>query len=418
MPRGVTRMRLIFPLLFGLEKPLMFELQRLGYAPGQMRASDGQVSLDVADEPEALAYALMHCSLHVRTAERCQLELFSYRAEDFERLFDEALALPWEHYIPDGARFTVKGYSRKSKLFGVPAIQRLLKKAVVRRLLAAYGRAASELWPEDPARGDLDLRFALVEDRIALRLDASGEGLHKRGYRIQANEAPIRESLAAAILDLMRWRGGEGEAFIDPFCGSGTFAVEAALVAAGIPVGLRRRFAFEDWFFLPEEPMARARHEAQEACAQSRPPGEPMIFASDIDPAALALAENNARRAGVEEYIHFEEADALSLKPERFAERTGRGRQLIVCNPPYGARMSDEGEVRELERRLGGLWLPDGALPAGLRWALISADEYFEQVCGYRADKRRKLYNGMIKCYLYRYFKAGKRPRISPRGRG
>lgn len=405
-------MKIVCPVLFGLEKPLLFELSRLGYQQADLQAEDGQVSVTVPEEVEQLAYHIARCNIHLRMAERCQIELFDYEARDFDQLFDRALRLPWEKYIPTGAQFSINGYSRKSELFGVPSIQRLLKKAIVKRLLRVQGLPEDGILPENSASGALDLRFALVSDRLSIRLETSGAGLHKRGYRPVANEAPIKETLAAGLLDIMRWPSKGQEAFVDLFCGSGTLAIEAALMAAQIAPGLNRRFAFEDWSYLPQTAVERARAEAA-AMVQSRPAGgRTFIFASDIDAESVAIAQVNAQRAGVAEWIAFSVRDALDVNVAALPADCGTERVLLLSNPPYGERMSDAETVEALEEAIGSSWLNRGELPDGVHWGIITADDYFEQACGYRADKRRKLYNGMIKCYLYQYFRPGKRKRI------
>lgn len=405
-------MKIICPVLFGLEKPLLFELSKLGYDQVDLQAEDGQVTVTVPEDPEQLAYHIARCNIHLRIAERCQVELFAYEALDFDQLFDEALRLPWEKYIPSGAQFSINGYSRKSLLFGVPSIQRLLKKAIVKRLLKVQGLPGEAMLPENPSFCSLDLRFALVSDRLSIRLETSGAGLHKRGYRPVANEAPIKETLAAGLLDIMRWPINGREALVDLFCGSGTLAIEAALMASHTAPGLNRRFAFEDWPFLPQGAVERARAEAAAMVLAVPDGGRVFIFASDIDAESVEIAQVNAQRAGVAEWIEFSVRDALDVKIAALPENCGTERVLLLSNPPYGERMSDAGSVEALEEAIGLSWLNRGELPDGVHWGIITADDYFEQACGYRADKRRKLYNGMIKCYLYQYFRAGKRKRI------
>ncbi len=402
-------MQVICPVLFGLEKPLVYELRALGYAFSEIKAEDGQVRVMVPDELEDLAYHVARLNLELRTAERCQLELFAFRAEDFDQLFDETADCPWEKYIPQGAKFSINGYSRKSKLFGVPSIQRLIKKAIVKRLLNVQGLSEDVVLPESEGAGDIELRFALVQDQLSIRIETSGMGLHKRGYRPQANEAPIKETLAAGLLDIMRWSTNGDEAFVDLFCGSGTLAIEAALKAAQIAPGLNRRFAFEDWTYLPQTGVSRARREAMEKQKEIKAPIRPFVFASDIDEESVEIARMNAERAGVSAWIQFDVKDALSIDVEKLPEGLGYEKILLLSNPPYGERMFDEEQVEIIANTIGDKWLNRGALHPGVHWGIITADDYFEQACGYRADKRRKLYNGMIKCYLYQYFRQGVR---------
>ncbi len=400
-------MKLIFPVLFGLEKPLYFELIELGYEPAAIRTEDGQLTLEISDEKVQLAEHIARCNMYLRIAERCLVELFNFEAEDFDALFEQAVQLPWEDYIPLGAKFTLNGYSRKSKLFGVPAMQRLLKKAIIRRLLQVHQLPEDSFIREEEEKGQIGIRFAMVNNQLSLRVETSGEGLHKRGYRPLANEAPIKETLAAGLLDIMRWSAKGNEAFVDLFCGSGTLAIEAAQKAAHIAPGLNRRFAFEDWPYLTSTAITKLRTEAEEK--QAPAPAQAFIFASDIDAETVELARANARRAGVADWIQFEVRDAFSVDFANLPEDCGTERVLVLSNPPYGERMADEEIAQDLALQMGEHWLRDGELFEGVHWGVITADEYFERWVGYRADKRRKLYNGMIKCNLYQYFRPGKR---------
>ncbi len=366
-------MRLCVPCLFGLEGPVGEELRRLQMK--EVRAENGRVYF--SGGPEAVAAA----NIGLRMGERVLIELGSFRALSFDELFEGTKALPWEDYIPVEGAFPVKGHSLNSKLFSVPDCQRIIKKAVSDRLGSRYKLR----WlPED---GPVyQIRFSLIKDQVSLCLDTSGEGLHKRGYRPAHNAAPLRETLAAGMVNLSRYRG-KGD-FCDPFCGSGTIPIEAALIALNRAPGLDRSFAAMAWPGYGKKLWEEVRQAARDREFH----GEYRIFASDIDPHALALARENAARAGVEKLIRFEQADAGA-----FRRQTERG--VIVTNPPYGRRLMEQGEAEELYHRFGAAW------ENARNWelSLLSAHPDFERCFGRPADKKRKLYNGMIKCDLFMY---------------
>ncbi len=364
---------LCVPCLFGLEGLAAGELKRLGM--NGVRAENGRVYFTGGAE------AVITANLCLRTGERVLIQVGSFEAGSFDELFEGTKALPWEDYIPADGAFPVKGSSLNSRLFSVPDCQRIIKKAVATRLGGRYKRA----WL--PETGPLyQIRFSLLKDRVSLCLDTSGEGLHKRGYRPAHNAAPLRETLAAGMVDLARYRG-KGD-FCDPFCGSGTLPIEAALTALNRAPGLDRAFAAMAW---PGFEPGRWE-EARQAARAREFHGAYRIFASDIDPKALEIARANAVRAGVTELIRFEQADAGD-----FARRTERG--VLVTNPPYGLRLLEQREAEELYRRFGAAWRRSG------NWdlALLSAHPDFERCFGAQADKKRKLYNGMIKCDLFMY---------------
>ena len=364
---------LCVPCLLGLESPIAAELRRLGMA--NVRAENGRVYFSGGAADVARA------NIALRVGERVLIELGRFEARSFEELFEGARALPWESLIPKNGAFPVKGYSLNSQLFSVSDCQSILKKARARRLGAAYG---IEWLPED---GPLyQVQFSIMKDVVSLCVDTSGAGLHKRGYRPAHTAAPLKETLAAAMVTLARYRGRED--FCDPFCGSGTIAIEAALIAKNRAPGLDRRFTAMSWPGFEAPVWEVAREEAREREFH----GDYRIFASDIDPKAVALARENAERAGVADTVRFEVADAT-----RFDRRTGRG--VIVTNPPYGERISDKREAEALYAAFGK------AYRAGENWKLylLSSHTEFERCFGRRADKKRKLYNGMIKCDLFMY---------------
>ena len=362
------------PCLFGLEGLAADELKYMGLE--NVRAETGRVLFSGGWE------AAVRANLCLRTGERVEVLLGEFEAKDFDALFEGVRALPWERYIPRDGAFPVRGHCLNSALHAVPACQSIIKKAVARRLGAKYGLSSL------PESGSLyQLRFTLLNDRAALYLDTTGPALHKRGYRPNANLAPLRETLAAAMVKLSRYKGRE--VFCDPFCGSGTIAIEAALAALNRAPGLGRRFAAENWKTVP----SALWREAREAARAAEYRGEYRIFASDIDPAALDVARENARRAGVAEYIRFSQADALAFTPP------AEGRGILMANPPYGERLLDVKQAEDLYRGLGRVYRK----LEGWSLYLLTSDLDFEKCFGKKADKRRKVYNGMIQCQLYMY---------------
>ena len=369
-----TTYTLVAPCFFGTEHTLSFEVKRLGAQ--NVRVTDGRVAFD--GDASLIAAA----NLNLRTAERVLILLKTFPATTFDELFDGVNSIPWEDLIPADAQFPVKGSSLSSQLSSVPACQSIVKKAVVKRLQA--GHKTSTL----PETGALyKIRFSLRKNVAEIMLDTSGDGLHKRGYRKNATLAPIKETLAAAIADLGFVR--RDSVVQDPFCGSGTMVIEAAQKAMNIAPGLRRRFAAEQFDFVPASLWAEER---QKALAAVRPDAAFEGFGSDIDPAAVALATANAKLAGVGERCHFEVRDVKDFTPQPQA--------IVLTNPPYGERLGDAAEAAALARTLGQVW--NAAPTAGLY--AITADADFEAHFGKKAAKRRKIYNGMIPCQLYMYF--------------
>ena len=368
-------MQFVVPCLFGLEGLVADELRRME-APS-VSAENGRVCFS-GDES-----MLVRANLRLRTGERVLLELGSFEAVTFDSLFEQTKALPWERWIPKDAAFPVTGHSLNSKLFSVTDCQKIIKKAVVERLKSRYHLS----WFDESAE-TVQIRFSITKDRVTLCLDTSGEGLHKRGYRPAHNAAPLRETLAAAMVNLSRYRGRD--AFCDPFCGSGTIPIEAALIARNMAPGKNRRFAAMDWRTLDK----KVWQEEKELAASREYHGDYRIFASDIDPKAVAMAKANAERAGVADLIRFETADA-----REFARETERG--VLVTNPPYGERIGEKEEAEALYRAFGQ------AFRGVSNWQLylLSSHTEFERCFGREADKKRKLYNGMIKCDLFMYFK-------------
>ncbi len=364
------------PCLFGLEGLAADELRRMNLSG--VRAEDGRVFF--SGTPADCA----RVNVSLRCGERVLLQLNSFRATSFEELFEGVRAVAWEDLLPRDAAFPVTGYSLDSQLFSVPDCQRIIKKAAAERLKTRYHL---ERFPESGA--EYKIRFSLRKDQADIFLDTSGTALHKRGYRPAHTEAALRETLAAAMVKLARYRG-KGD-FCDPFCGSGTIAIEAALAALNRAPGLYRDFAAENWVFMDPSLWRQARREALLA----EYTGDYHIVASDIDPRAVQLAQENAVRAGVEHIIEFQVSDATS-----FSRRTERG--VIVTNPPYGERLLDLQQAEELYRSFGKALSQPGLENWGLY--ILSSDAEFERCFGRPAGKKRKLYNGMIRCDLYMYY--------------
>ena len=371
---------LCVPCLLGLEGPIADELRRLGMR--DVAAENGRVNFTGGAEAVAAA------NINLRVGERVLLELGRFEARTFDELFEGTRALPWEALIPADGAFPVKGYSLNSQLFSVSDCQKIIKKAIVERLKSVYGL---EWFPETGAV--YQVQFALMKDRVSLALDTSGEGLHKRGYRPAHNAAPLKETMAAALVGFSRYRGRDD--FCDPFCGSGTIPIEAALIAKNRAPGLNRRFRAMDWASFDPAVWERAREEARAREYH----GDYNILGSDIDPKAIELARENARRAGVDDVVRFELADAAA-----FDRRTERG--VIVTNPPYGERIMEKQEAERLYRAFGAAW----ARTENWQLYLLSSHTEFERCFGRQADRKRKLYNGMIKCDLFMYFGKGKAP--------
>ena len=343
-------MTLTVPCLFGLESLVADEMRRLDLK--NVRAENGRVHC------EGTLADIARLNINLRCGARVLMELGSFPARDFEALFQGVYALPWEDYIPRDGEFPVKGYSLNSQLHSVPACQSIVKKASAKRLGEKYG---VETLPESGSR--YQIQFSIIKDVATLYLDTSGEGLYKRGYRAQNMGAPLRETLAAALVTLSRYRGKDP--FCDPFCGSGTIPIEAALIAKNRAPGLDRSFAAQRW----------------------------KNWGGDIDPAAVELARHNAELAGVEDCIRFEVADA-----GKFHRDSEYGQ--LVTNPPYGERLLEKKEAEDLYRMFGAA-LRD--LPPKWRVLVLSSHTEFERCFGRPADKKRKLYNGMIKCDAFMY---------------
>lgn len=367
------------PCLFGIEGILANELKHLGLQ--QVKAETGGVAFVGTTDDVA------RCNLFLRTAERICIVVGEFSAHTFDELFEGVKRLRWERWIGREDEFPVTGYCLNSDLHSVPDCQSIIKKAIVNHLSEHYGiRWFAESGPQHK------IRFSIFNNKVTVMLDTSGTGLHKRGYRPVSNQAPIRETLAAAIVDISRYR--RAERFCDPMCGSGTFLIEAALFASNTAPGLGRSFAAESWQQLPDKVFDRARTEARDKI--SNIPFE--ILGYDIDPHTVKIASENVKRAGFAGKIYLNVADVKDLQ---LAD--GR-RNVIICNPPYGERMGDIKQVRTQTKLLGKVFSsqPD------CRTYVISSSETFEKDYGQKVSKKRKLYNGMIKTCLYQYWNESK----------
>ena len=384
----MRRFELIAPCHFGLEALLKREINDLGYDITEV--ADGRVTF-LGDEE-----ALCRANIFLRTAERILIKIGSFHAETFEELFQGTKALPWEEYIPADGRFWVaKAASVKSQLFSPSDIQSIMKKAMVECLKEVYH---VEWFPED---GDsFPVRAFLMKDEVMVGLDTTGDSLHKRGYRKLTAKAPIAEKLAAALIMLTPWNGSR--ILVDPFCGSGTIPIEAAMMAANMAPGMHRHFTAEGWGHIVGEEVWRDAFEEAEDLVDMDV--EPDIQGYDIDDDMVNIARANARLAGVEKLIHFQRRDVAQLShPKKYG--------FLITNPPYGERMHDREELPKLYETIGKRFRELDS------WSmyLISAYENAERYIGRKADKNRKIYNGMMKAYYYQYL--GPKPPKAGRSR-
>ncbi|MBQ8133740.1 MAG: class I SAM-dependent RNA methyltransferase [Clostridia bacterium] len=364
------------PCLFGIEGICADELKRMEIE--NVRAENGRVLF------EGDFSTLARVNLCSRYAERVQILLAEFKAYSFEDLFQGVKNIEWERWIAKDEAFPVKGHSVSSKLASVPDCQKIIKKAAVSRLSSKYHTD----W-FDETGGRHQIQFLIIKDKVSIMLDTSGEGLHKRGYRKEATEAPIKETLAAAMADLSHVR--PFSTVIDPFCGSGTILIESAMKALNIAPGLRRSFAAENWEVIPENVWSQERERCSDLINHD---AEFQAYGYDIDNHALELTKLNALKAGVEERIHVEKRSIADFSSEF-------ERAAVISNPPYGERLLDIEQARELYRIMGKKFYKRN----GYSYTVISPDDNFERNFGRPADKRRKLYNGMIKCQVYMYFK-------------
>ncbi|MCI8950779.1 MAG: class I SAM-dependent RNA methyltransferase [Lachnospiraceae bacterium] len=367
---------LLAPCHFGLEAVLKKEILDLGYEIS--RVEDGRVTFIGDDE------GICRANVFLRTAERVLLKAGSFQAADFEELFQKTKEIPWEEYLPKDGRFWVaKASSIKSKLFSPSDIQSIMKKAIVERMKQQYKMA---WFPETGS--SYPLRVFLYKDMVTVGIDTSGDSLHKRGYRTLVSKAPITETLAAALIMLTPWN--QDRILVDPFCGSGTFPIEAAMMAANIAPGMNRSFLAEDWKnLIPRKRWYEVMDEAREMADQKV---KTDIQGYDIDPGMIKAARANAERAGVDRMIHFQQRPVKDLShPKKYG--------FLITNPPYGERLEEKEKLPVLYREFGERFR---ALDSWSAY-VITAYENAEADMGRKADKNRKIYNGMMKTYYYQF---------------
>lgn len=382
----MEKMELIAPCHFGMEAVLKREVLDLGYEISTVE--DGRVYF------WGDAQAICDANVFLRTAERILLKVGSFKAETFDELFEKTRVLPWENYIPKNGKFWVtKAASVKSKLFSPSDIQSIMKKAMVERLRRIYG---IEWFQEDgPA---YPIRVFLMKDIVTIGIDTSGVSLHKRGYRQMTVKAPITETLASALIMLTPWH--KDRILVDPFCGSGTFPIEAALMAANIAPGMNRSFTAEEWVnLIPKKVWYDAMDEANDVIDRKV---QVDIQGYDLNPEAVKAARQNAKDAGVDHLIHFQERAVKDLShPKKYG--------FIITNPPYGERLEDKKDLPQLYREFGESFKKLDSWSAYMITSYEDAERYF----GRKADKNRKIYNGMLKTYFYQFLgpKPPKRPK-------
>lgn len=374
----MEQFEIIVPVLFGLEAFTAREIRYLGYETTAVE--DGKVTF-LGDWS-----AVCRANIWLRTGERVLIKAAEFTAKSFEELFDNTYKADWSRWICRDYSFPVKGYCLKSQLASVPDCQSIIKGAIAKKLSATYGL---NRMPEDGAQ--CRVQFSILKDKVTIMIDTSGEGLHKRGYRQNSNLAPLKETIAAAMVMLSYWKWEYP--LCDPFCGSGTIPIEAAMFKRNIAPGLSRTFAANNFRQIDESLWSNAREEAM--CSQKDVPLE--IYARDIHPKAVELTNENARIAGVGDWVKSSLGDAAEFYID---DPYG----TIICNPPYGERLGSKAECEELYTKIGKAFrkLNDWS------YYILAPNEDFEDLFAQRANKKRKIYNGMIRCNVYQYF--GKKP--------
>ncbi|MBR0599696.1 THUMP domain-containing class I SAM-dependent RNA methyltransferase [Sinanaerobacter chloroacetimidivorans] len=372
----MAKLEIIATATFGLEAVVKREIENLGYKV--IQSEDAKITY-LGDER-----AVVKSNLWLRCADRVLIKLGEFQALTFEELFQQTKAIPWEEWIPEDGKILVSGTSVKSKLHSVPDCQSIVKKAIIERMKETYH---SQWFSETGA--DYGVKVTLLKDRVTITLDTSGSGLHKRGYRVKDVAAPIKETLAAAMVQLSFWK--EGRLLLDPFCGSGTIPIEAAMIARNIAPGLSRKFAAETWEAIPQNLWKEERKAAYQAMKTEY---DIRIQAADISAAAVKAARENAEEAGVDDCIEFR---VMPLSKQRLEEDYG----VMICNPPYGERIGDKEEIHKIYREIKQLFQKHPT------WSLylITTDKDFENLAmGRPADRRRKLYNGRLEVQYYQYY--------------
>ena len=367
---------LLVPCHFGLEAVLKREIYDLGYEI--TKVEDGRVTFEGDEE------AICRANIFLRTAERVLIQVGRFKATTFEELFQGIKNLPWEEYIPEDGKFWVKKASSiNSKLFSPSDIQSIAKKAMVERMKQKYRK---DWFKEDGA--PYPVRIFLLKDEVTVALDTSGDSLHKRGYRTMTSKAPLTETLAAALILLTPWRANR--ILVDPFCGSGTFPIEAAMIAANIAPGMNRSFTAEEWTnLIPKKLWYETVNEANELINDDI---EVDIQGYDVDGSVIKIARRNAREAGVDHLIHFQERDVKDLShPKKYG--------FIITNPPYGERLEDKKDLPALYKAFGESFKNLDSWSAYMITSYEDAERYF----GRKADRNRKIYNGMLKTYFYQF---------------
>lgn len=373
---------LIATASFGIESIVADELKELGYT--DLKVDNGKV------EFKGSAYDICKTNLWLRTADRVMLKVAEFEAHTFEELFDKTKAIDWSSIIEEDGKFPVaKISSVKSDLFSKSDSQAVIKKAVVESMSKKYKK---EWFMENGA--DFNIKVQILKNVVTLLIDTSGEALHRRGYRTHINQAPIKETMAAALLKLARWRGMD-RALLDPTCGTGTFLIEAAMIAKNIAPGINRKFASDNWKIVPASEWQKARSEAK---SLEKPNAEAHIFGSDISEETLEIARYNIKAAGFENIINIEQKDLKDISSEY---KYG----AIISNPPYGERLSEQKSAMELYKTMGTVFTSKFDT-----WSyyVITSEQKFETLFGKKSAKNRKLYNGGIECHFYQYF--GPRP--------
>ncbi|MDX8046165.1 class I SAM-dependent RNA methyltransferase [Gracilibacillus sp. S3-1-1] len=373
MKNNVT---LIATAAMGLESIVANEVRQLGYE--DVTVENGKVIF------EADHQAIARCNLWLRTADRVKLLVGEFEARTYDELFEGTKALPWEQFIPEDGKFPVTGKSHKSKLYSVPDCQAIVKKAIVEKLKRKHGVAS---WLQESG-SEYKIEVALLKDKVTLTLDTSGAGLHKRGYRVGQGDAPLKETLAAALVQLTNWR--VDEPFYDLFCGSGTIPIEAALIGQNIAPGFNRAFAAEEWDFINSTVWDKALEEAEDLANYDQPLA---IYGSDLNPKMVEVARANAMEAGLADLVDWKQMQATD-----FHSKEERG--YIVSNPPYGERLGDKEQVEAMYKDLGA------TLRDYPTWSIyiLTANEKFEELFGQQASKKRKLFNAFIRTDYYQYF--------------
>ncbi|HHU19477.1 MAG TPA: class I SAM-dependent RNA methyltransferase [Bacilli bacterium] len=371
-----NRVKLLATAAMGLESVVANEVRALGY--NDVTVDNGKVIF------EADVSAIPRCNLWLRSADRVKVIVGEFEAKTFDQLFEATKALDWHNYIPEDGKFPVIGKSVKSTLYSVSDCQRIVKKSVAEKLKLKYGVATN--MPETGAMYRIEV--ALLKDKVTLTLDSSGQGLHKRGYRIGQGEAPLKETLAASLVQLTNWR--PEYPLVDLFCGSGTILIEAALIGQNIAPGFNREFASENWQFVEQKLWDAAFDEAEQLANYDQ---KLDITGTDIDPKMIQIAKQNAIEAGLADLIEWKQMAAQDFHPKK-------NNGYLISNPPYGERLSDQQEVEQLYRKLGQ------TMKQNTSWSnyILTSNEDFEKLYGKKATKKRKLFNGFIKVDYYQYF--------------